>query len=85
MYETFLDFEFERYKDAEILVREIHTITCRLSDQTYKSVMDAAEVDIKRLKELNLSIIRAAEQKSIKEVFLKTLFKFSLLQHFNKI
>lgn len=45
-----------------------------LAIQTSKNLLDAVEIDIKRLENSNLSTIRFEEEKSINELVLNSLF-----------
>lgn len=74
-----LKMALKSLESAEIQAEKIRAQGITLSNQTAKSLLDSVEEDIKRLEKLNIATVLFEEQKSVKEVFLKILFKFSLL------
>lgn len=66
--EESLAFAKKNFEAAKSKAEQIRNQGIILSNQTSKSLLDAVEEDIKRLKALNLSTIRFEEEKSINEV-----------------
>ena len=61
-------FAKKAYEMAKVKAEQIREQGNLLSVQTSKTLLEAAEEDIKRLKSSNLSAIRFEEEKSISEV-----------------
>lgn len=74
-----LKMALKNLEASEIKANQIRSQSTFLANQTYKSLLDNIDEDIKRLEKLNVATIRFEEQKSINEVFRKLLLKFSLL------
>ena len=66
--EESLAFAKKNFELAKSKAEQIRNQGVILSNQTSKSLLDAVEEDIKRLKASNLSTIRFEEEKSINEV-----------------
>jgi F0F1-type ATP synthase membrane subunit b/b' len=69
-----LSFSKQNLAAAEARAEEIRNQALVLSMQTSKQLLDAIEEDIKRLKLVNLSVIRFEEEKSIADVVMHFLF-----------
>jgi F0F1-type ATP synthase membrane subunit b/b' len=74
-----LKMALKNLEASEIKANQIRSQSTFLANQTSKSLLDNIDEDIKRLEKLNIATIRFEEQKSINEVFIKLLLKFSLL------
>lgn len=61
-------FAKKNFESAKSKAEQIRNQGITLSNQTSKTLLDAVEEDIKRLKASNLSTIRFEEEKSINEV-----------------
>nr|YP_009389131.1 ATPase subunit I [Euglena archaeoplastidiata]AKR17904.1 ATPase subunit I [Euglena archaeoplastidiata] len=67
-------FAKKAYEMAKVKAEQIKEQGLILSSQTSKTLLEAAEEDIKRLKSSNLSAIRFEEEKSVNEVCQKLTF-----------
>lgn len=63
-----LTFAKKNYETAKSKAEQIRQQGIVLASQTSKTLLDAIDDDIKRLKSVNLSTIRMEEEKSINEV-----------------
>lgn len=79
-----LSFAKENYETAKIKAEQIKQQGIALSEKTFKTLLDAVEEDIKRLKALNLATIKLEEEKSINEICQK-LSQVALIKAIEKI
>lgn len=70
---------------AKVKAEQIKEQGLILSSQTSKTLLEAAEEDIKRLKSSNLSAIRFEEEKSVNEVVFNNLLFILFAFFFNSL
>lgn len=79
-----LNFAKENFEAAKVKAEQIKQQGFSLSEKTFKTLLDAVEEDIKRLKALNLATIKMEEEKSINEICQK-LSQVALIKAIEKI
>jgi len=78
-------FAKKAYEMAKVKAEQIKEQGVILSSQTSKTLLEAAEEDIKRLKSSNLSAIRFEEEKSVNEVVFNNLLFILFAFFFNSL
>jgi F0F1-type ATP synthase membrane subunit b/b' len=79
-----LSFAKENFEAAKIKSEQIKQQGLILSEKTFKTLIEAVEEDIKRLKALNLATVKMEEEKSINEIC-KKLTQVALIKAIEKI